>query len=144
VAATVVICALPNAHAATQALGNQLAARAKELYRPLTAGEKRATTIGVTRVRIDGEWKEIVSVNSGAPLEAVAKLSRAVEQQGGIFRQAVGDYSHPDAFLHREYARGEGFEAIGISHAGGPCPACRSYFTGQGFGDVYWDSSFIR
>jgi hypothetical protein len=50
-AAMVMIRALPNARAATQAVGNPLAARAKDLYRPLTAAEKRATTIGVTRVK---------------------------------------------------------------------------------------------
>ena len=138
------IRALPDARAATEAIGNQLAARAKDLYRPLTAAEKRATTIGVTRVRIDGEWKEVVSVNTSAPPEAVAKLSQVVERQGGLCRQARGEHSHPDTFLHAEYARIEGFEAIGISHAGGPCPSCRSYFAGQGFGDVYWDTTFIR
>ncbi|MGP0069269.1 MAG: hypothetical protein ACLQGP_37420 [Isosphaeraceae bacterium] len=88
--------------------------------------------------------QEVVSVNRGALSEAVGKLRQVVEQQGGIFRQAGGDYSHPDDFLHAVYADAEGFEAIGISHAGGPCPACRSYFTEQGFGDVYWDSTFIR
>ncbi len=140
----VMIRALPSARAATQAVGNMLAARAKELYRPLTAAEKRTTPIGVTRVRINGAWREVVSVNAQAPPEAVETLRRAVEQQAGIFRQAGGDYSHPDDFLHAEYASAEGFEAIGISHAGGPCPDCRSYFTQQGFGDVYWDSTLIR
>jgi hypothetical protein len=139
-----VIRALPDARAATRAIGNRLAARAKDLYRPLSAVEKRATTIGVTRVRINGDWKEVVSVNANAPAEAVAKLERAVEQDGGFFRQADSEHPHPDAFLHREYADVEGFEAIGISHAAGPCPYCRSYFTAQGFGDIYWDSTFIR
>ena len=138
------IRALPNARAATQVVGYDLAARAKDLYRPLTATEKRTITIGVTRVRIDGEWQEVVSVNRAAPSEAVGKLRQVVEQQGGIFRQAGGDYSHPDDFLHAVYAEAEGFEAIAISHAGGPCPGCRSYFTEQGFGDVHWDSTFIR
>jgi hypothetical protein len=138
------IRALPNARAATQAIGNELAARAKDLYRPLTATEKRTTTIGVTRVRINGEWQEVVSVNTGAASQAVAKLRQAIEQQGGMLRQAGGEYPHPDAFLHAEFADTEGFEAIGISHAGGPCPDCRLYFTEHGFGDVYWDSTFIR
>ena len=138
------IRALPSARAATQAVGNGLAVRAKDLYRSLTATEKRTTTIGVTTVRINGDWQEVVSVNAGAPPEAVGKLRQAVERQGGMFRQAGGEYSHPDTFLHAEYANVEGFEAIGISHAGGPCPSCQSYFTGQGFGDVYWDSTFIR
>jgi hypothetical protein len=125
-------------------MGSLLAARAKDLYRPLSAAEKRATTIGVTRVRISGAWKEVVSVNTNAPAETVLKLTQVVERAGGIFRQAVGEHSHPDACLHREYAGAEGFEAIGISHASGPCPDCRSYFIERGFGDVYWDSTFIR
>jgi hypothetical protein len=136
--------ALPNARAGTKAVGSQLAARAKDLYRPLTAEEKRATTIGVIRVKIDLRWTEVVSVNASAPPDAVLKLGETVAQQGGIFRQAGGEHPHPDAFLHAEYANAEGFEAIGISHAGGPCPSCRAYFAGQGFGDIYWDSTFIR
>jgi hypothetical protein len=139
-----VIRALPDARAATRAVGNLLPARAKDLDRPLSAVEKRATTIGVTRVRINGEWEEVVSVNANAPAEAVVKLGQAVERDEGIFRQADGEHPHPDAFLHREYAGVEGFEAIAISHAAGPCPPCRSYFTEHGFGDVYWDSTFIR
>jgi hypothetical protein len=127
-----------------RAVGNLLAARAKDLYRPLTAAEKRATTIGVTRVRIDSEWKEVVSVNTNAPAGAVARLRRAVEREGDIFRQADSEHPHPDAFLHREYAGVDGFEAIGISHTAGPCPDCKSYLTERGFGEVYWDTTFIR
>jgi hypothetical protein len=86
----------------------------------------------------------VVSVNANAPAEAVVKLRQTVEQQGGSFRQAGGEHSHPDAFLHAEYANAEGFEAIGVSHAGGPCSSCRTYFAAQGFGDVDWESTFIR
>lgn len=139
-----VIRALPNARATTRVIGNLLAARAKDLYRPLSAAEKRATTIGVIRVRILGEWTDVVSVNANAPAGVVAKVRRAVEQEGGIFVQADSEHPHPDAFLHREYADADGFEAIGISHAAGPCPDCLSYLAEQGFGDVYWDSAFIR
>jgi hypothetical protein len=121
-----------------------LAARAKDLYRPLSAAEKRATTIGVTRVRFLGEWTEVVSVNTSAPAGVVVRLRQAVEQDGGIFMQAGGEHPQPDAFLHRQYANAEGFEAIGISHAAGPCPICLSYFTEQGFGDVSWDSALVR
>ncbi len=137
------IRALAGARPATQATGNGLAARAKDFYRPLTAGEKQATTIGVTRVKINGEWKEVVSVNGGAPPSVVKKVQDAAERQGAIFRQAPGR-EHPDVFLHREFGKTEGFEAIGVSHAKGPCSSCQAYFEQQGFKDVYWDSTFVK
>jgi hypothetical protein len=48
-------------------------------------------------------------VNADAPSEAVAKIKRAVEQRGNIFRQAGGEHPHPDTFLYTEYRGVEGF-----------------------------------
>src|SRR5208283_4548485 len=117
---------LPGARAETEAVGRELATMAKNLYRPLTAGEKAKTVIGVTRVRIDGEWQQVVSVNGGAPPTAVGTVRVAAQQQGRLFRQAPG-IEHPDTYLYNEYAMAEGFQAIGVSHFRGPCSACRNW-----------------
>jgi RHS repeat-associated protein len=137
------IRALPGARAATYGTGQELAGRAKDLYKYLNRAEKDASTIGVTRVKINVELKEVVSINAGALPQAVAKIKRAVEQKGGIFRQAGGQHSHPDTFLYAEYSKTEGFEAIGVSHYRGPCRSCELYFDKRGFGDVYWDKTWI-
>jgi hypothetical protein len=120
----------------------QYAMRSKELYTPLTASEKEITVIAVSRVKVNGQWKEVVAVNGGAHPNAVKNLRSMIEKEGGIFHQAPG-HEHPDTFIHQRYSTAEGFDAIGVSHAGGPCSNCERYFERMGFFDVAWDATFI-
>jgi hypothetical protein len=98
----------------------------------------------VSKVKVEGQWVEVVSMNGGAKPSAVAKIQAAVERQGGIFMQAPGS-GHPDSFIYNQLVGREGFQAIGVSHWKGPCPElCRPFFREQGFSNVFWDNTFVR
>jgi hypothetical protein len=110
----------------------------------LTNGERASSSIAVSRVKVDGQWVEVVTMNGGARASAVAKVQAAVEAQGGIFSQAAGS-GHAEMHLFNQFSSAEGFQAIGVSHYRGPCAEiCQPFFQRQGFANLFWDNTFIR
>jgi hypothetical protein len=114
------------------------------LYKGLTDAERKVTTIGVTRIKINGEWKEVVAVNGRASSSAIAKIQLKVQADGGLFRVAPRG-AHADTYLYDAFGHRDGFQAIGLSHYKGPCKdICKPYFIDQGFFNVFWDNTFLK
>ena len=140
-----VVRSLPGANSALRTLGEQLANRAKQLYATLTQWEMDHTTIAVSRIRANGQWVEVVTVNATAPESVVTRIRTAIESEGGIFRRATGSgpRGHAETFLYREFHMRDGFEAIGISHKDGPCPGCLPMLRDLQFTNVYWAYTIV-
>jgi len=134
---------LPGADASFTTLGHTLARRAKDLYRQVAV--KRAVSLAVTTVMIDGQMKEAVAINGGAPALDVQRIAAIVASAGGIFIHPANREVHAEEALYELYHNTPGFTAIGVSHWKGPCDTrCIPYFNGVNFHNIWWDDSFVR